>query len=56
MHNKTATLAARLAELQQRSLTTDAAAAATLQKLLLLGQQLADAMTDVAESIEQFTP
>jgi len=55
MHNKTAALAARLADLQQRSLATDKAAAATLQQLHLQGQQLADAMTAAAEAMDSDT-
>jgi hypothetical protein len=42
MHNKTAAIAARLADLQQRSRATDEAAAADLQQLLRQGQQLAE--------------
>ena len=49
VHNKTAAIAARLADLQQRSRATDEAAAADLQQLLRQGQQLADAMTALAE-------
>ena len=49
MHNKTAAISARLADLQQRSRATDAAAAADLQQLLRQDQQLADAMAAVAE-------
>ena len=49
MHNKTAAIAARLADLQRRSRATDAAAAADLQQLLRQGQQLADAMAAVAD-------
>ena len=49
MHNQTAAIAARLADLQQRSRATDEAAAADLQQLLRQGQQLADAMAAVAE-------
>ena len=56
MTNTTATLAARLADLQQRSRATDQAAATTLQQLLLQGQQLADAMAAAADAMEQFTP
>jgi hypothetical protein len=52
MNNTTAALAARLADLQQRSRDTDEAAAATLQQLQLQGQQLADAMTAAAEAME----
>ena len=52
MNNKTASLAARLADLQQRSRATDEAAAATLQQLQLQGQQLADAMTAAADAME----
>ena len=55
MTNTTATLAAGLADLQQRSRATDAAAAATLQQLLLQGQQLADAMADVADAMDGIT-
>ena len=51
--NRTAELAARLADLQRRSLATDKAAAATLQQLQLQGQQLADAMAAAADAIEQ---
>ena len=49
MHNKTAAIAARLADLQQRSRAIDEAAAADLQQLLRQGQQLADAMAAVAD-------
>ena len=56
MTNTTASWAARLAELQQRSRATDTAAAATLQQLLLQAQQLADAMDRMADAMEQFTP
>jgi hypothetical protein len=52
MNNTTAALAARLADLQQRSRDTDEAAAADLQQLLRQGQQLADAMTAAAEAME----
>ena len=52
MHNTTASWAARLADLQQRSRATDAAAAATLQQLLLQGQQLAAAMAAVADAMD----
>ena len=52
MHNTTAALAARLADLQQRSLATDKAAAATLQQLQLQGHQLADAMAAAAEAMD----
>ena len=55
MHNKTAAIAARLADLQQRSRATDAAAAADLQQLLRQGQQLADAMAAVAEAMNYDT-
>ena len=51
MHNKTAAIAARLADLQRRSRATDAAAAADLQQLLRQGQQLADAMAAVADAM-----
>jgi hypothetical protein len=52
MNNTTASLAARLADLQRRSLATDKAAAATLQQLQRQGQQLADAMTAAADAME----
>jgi hypothetical protein len=52
MHNTTAALAARLADLQQRSKDSDEAAAADLQQLLRQGQQLADAMTAAADAME----
>ena len=67
MHNQTAAIpvatgsswrarlraeAARLADLQQRSQATDAAAAGDLQQLLLQGQQLADAMTAAADAVD----
>jgi len=52
MHNKTAAIAARLADLQQRSRATDKAAAATLQQLQHQGQQLADAMTAAADAMD----
>jgi hypothetical protein len=52
MHNKTASLAARLADLQRRSLATDRAAADALQQLLRQGQQLADAMAAAAEAMD----
>ena len=55
MHNTTAALAARLADLQQRSLATDKAAAATLQQLQRQGQQLADAMTAAADAMDSDT-
>ena len=55
MHNQTAAIAARLADLQQRSRDTDAAAAADLQQLLRQGQQLADAMTAVADAMDSDT-
>ena len=55
MHNKTAAIAARLADLQRRSRATDAAAAADLQQLLRQGQQLADAMAAVAEAMNYDT-
>ena len=55
MHNTTAALAARLADLQQRSLATDKAAAATLQQLQLQGQQLADAMAAAADAMDSDT-
>ena len=51
MHNQTAAIAARLADLQQRSRATDEAAAADLQQLLRQGQQLADAMAAVADAM-----
>ena len=49
MHNTTAAIAARLADLQRHSRATDEAAAADLQQLLRQGQQLADAMAAVAD-------
>jgi hypothetical protein len=52
MHNKTAAIAARLADLQRRSRDSDEAAAATLQQLQLQGQQLADAMTAAADAMD----
>jgi hypothetical protein len=52
MHNKTAAIAARLADLQRRSDATDRAAADALQQLQLQGQQLADAMTAAADAME----
>jgi hypothetical protein len=52
MNNKTVSLAARLADLQQRSQATDEAAAATLQQLQLQGQQLADAMAAAADAMD----
>jgi hypothetical protein len=52
MNNTTAAIAARLADLQQRSRATDEAAAATLQQLQLQGQQLADAMTAAADAMD----
>jgi hypothetical protein len=52
---QTAAIAARLADLQQRSRDTDAAAAADLQQLLRQGQQLADAMAAVAEAMDSDT-
>jgi hypothetical protein len=53
MHNKTAAIAARLADLQRRSRATDEAAAADLQQLLRQGQQLAAALEHLADAIEQ---
>ena len=55
MHNKTAAIAARLADLQQRSRATDEAAAADLQQLLRQGQQLADAMAAAADAMDSDT-
>ena len=55
MHNKTAAIAARLADLQRRSRATDEAAAADLQQLLRQGQQLADAMAAAAEAMDSDT-
>ena len=52
MNNKTAVIAARLADLQQLSRATDEAAGADLQQLLLQGQQLADAMTAAADAVD----
>jgi hypothetical protein len=52
MHNKTAAIAARLADLQQRSRATDEATSADLQQLLRQGQQLADAMTAAADAMD----
>ena len=52
MNNTTAAIAARLADLQQRSRATDEAAAADLQQLLRQGQQLADAMTAAADAMD----
>ena len=52
MNNTTAAIAARLADLQRRSVATDRAAAATLQQLQLQGQQLADAMTAAADAMK----
>ena len=52
MHNKTAAIAARLADLQRHSRATDEAAAADLQQLLRQGQQLADAMAAVAAAMD----
>jgi hypothetical protein len=51
--NRTAELAARLADLQRRSTASDQAAAATLQQLHAQGQQLADAMGRMVDAIEQ---
>jgi len=45
------TFAAQLADLQQRSDASDKAAAATLQQLKAQGQQVADAMANLAEAI-----
>ena len=53
--NNSAAIAARLADLQQRSRDTDAAAVADLQQLLRQGQQLADAMAAVAEAMDSDT-
>jgi hypothetical protein len=50
MHNKTASLAARLADLQQRSKDSDEAAAATLQQLQHQGREVADAMERLASA------
>jgi hypothetical protein len=52
MHNKTAAIAARLADLQRRSLATDEAAERALQQLQLQGQQLADAMAAAADAMD----
>jgi hypothetical protein len=50
--NRTALLAARLRDLQARSEATDHAAAATLQDLKAAGQQLADAITRLADAMQ----
>jgi hypothetical protein len=50
--NNTATLAARLADLQRRSVATDAAAAEALQQLQQAGAEMADAMAAVADAME----
>ena len=50
--NRSATLAARLADLQQRSLASDRAAAATLQQLLVQGREVADAMAAAADAMD----
>ena len=50
--NRTALLAARLRDLQARSEATDNAAAATLQDLKAAGQQLADAITRLADAMQ----
>ena len=47
------TFAARLADLQRRSIETDRAAAATLQELKAEGQQLANAMDRLAAAMDQ---
>ena len=48
-----ATFAARLADLQRRSIETDRAAAATLQQLKAEGQQVADAMARLAVALDR---
>jgi hypothetical protein len=55
MNNKTVLLAARLADLQQRSLASDRAAAATLQQLLVQGREVADAMAAAADAMDGIT-
>jgi hypothetical protein len=50
MSNTTASLAARLADLQRRSQATDKAAAATLQQLQHQGREVADAMERLASA------
>ena len=52
MTSATALLAARLADLQRRSIETDRAAAATLQELKAQGQQVADAMARLAVAMD----
>jgi hypothetical protein len=52
MNNTTAALAARLADLQRRSLATDKAAAAALQQLQRQGREVADAMERLAAEME----
>jgi hypothetical protein len=52
MHNTTASLAARLADLQRSSDATDEAAAATLQQLQLQGREVADAMQRLIQAME----
>jgi hypothetical protein len=49
----TATLAARLRDLQARSEATDYAAAASLQDLKTAGYRLADAMADMADALAE---
>mgnify|MGYP007125197832 CR=1 FL=1 len=51
--DRTAELAAQLADLQRHSRATDEAAAADLQQLLRQGQQLAAALEHLADGIEQ---
>ena len=53
MTSATALLAARLADLQRRSIETDRAATATLQELKAQGQQVANAMARLAIAMDQ---
>jgi hypothetical protein len=50
--NRTADLAARLADLQARSAQTDAAAAVALEELKAAGLALADRMAALAAAME----
>ena len=52
MTTTAATFAARLADIQRRSIETDKAAAATLQELKAQGRQVADAMAGVAAAMK----
>jgi hypothetical protein len=56
MNNTTAALAARLADLQRRSLATDKAAAAALQHLQRQGREVADAMERLASAYSADSP